>query len=187
MQTLVISAMLCCACAVVGCGNRPMEATLGARLTQNTAPKMKVMEETSPAPLQALKWTLPQGWKASYDGASHWKIENAVPPDQPFVLVWVLARELVPSDLIDFSHTLQTSSKLTDGKFILDRATEQGSFADGYYVVGKFFRRGDRRTQNFGLAMIRKLRGHTLIFECMKINDPDQRQEVLDICKSARF
>jgi hypothetical protein len=163
---------------VVGCGERPI--TAAASVTK-TAPPLEQ------SPLQDLKFTLPEGWKAAYDGVSRWKIAPQGPVENPVVLIWSLPPEQAPRDLIAFSHTLQTSSTLTEGKCILDRATEQGNFADGYYVVGKFFLRADREVKDLGLAMIRKLGGHTLIFECLKINDPERRQEVLDICKSARF
>lgn len=182
--------------AAVGCGNRPMEDSASIRPIHNAA---RAFDPAPPAPsaaptsplkkpsLQGLKFTLPEGWKATYDGVSRWKIEGDAPPDFPVVLIWSVPEDLAPGHLITFCHKLQTSTALTEGKYILDRATEQGNFSSGYYVVGRFRPRGDRRTQNLGLAMIRKLGGHTLIFECMKVNDPEQRQEVLDICKSARF
>jgi hypothetical protein len=142
---------------------------------------------TSKTALKDLRFTLPAGWTATYDGVGRWKVEKHAPLDSPILLIWSLPKEQAPTDLVHFSHRLQTSSALTEGKCYLDRRSEQGNFADGYYIVGKFMLKRDRRVRDLGLAMIRSLGGHTLIFECLKIADPEQKQEILDLCKSARF
>jgi hypothetical protein len=149
------------------------------------APTRKV--ETGLLPFKDLQLTLPKGWKAAYDGVSRWRVEKNGPPDHPVVTIWSLSSNQEPKNLVDFSHRLQTSTELTEGTYVLDRATEQGNFSDGYYVVGKFHPRKDRSAKSIGFAMIRDLGGQKRIFECCKINDPAQREEALELCKSAKF
>jgi len=181
--------------APVGCGSKPpsaspaVDASTGAPGTSAT-PNTQAKSEAPPAKkahLQDLALTLPSGWKAEYDGVYRWKVAKNVPPDYPLVLIRSLPPEMEPKGLIHLSHTLQTSTALTEGVLILDRSDEQSEFADGYYVVGKFFPRTDKKTRNVGFAMVRSLGGHKLIFACYKINDPAQRREALDFCKAAKF
>jgi hypothetical protein len=140
------------------------------------------------ARLEDLKWTLPRGWKAEYNRSTlRWKVQKNVPPDYPCVVAWTLLPGQEPAGLIDFSHRLQTSSALTEGAYILDRVTEQSEYPGGYYLVGKFHPRGQRRVLTLGFAMIRNLGRQRLIFECFKIHDAAQRQEMVDFCKSATF
>jgi hypothetical protein len=191
---------LCCATllAPLGCGLKnppstspPVESNAGPPAASGT-PNTATTGETLPAKkaqLKDLQLTLPQGWKAEYNSTLvQWKVETNAPPDSPFVLIWSLLPSQEPKGLIALSHRLQTSTALTGGwGYVLDRATEQGEFPDGYYVVGKVLRRTDRNAKTIGFFMVRNLGGQKLIFECFTISDPSQRQEALDFCKAAKF
>ncbi len=180
---------------VAGCGNNTEKpaannnpaapATAGSSSTTPETPAAPAKPQASKPKLADLKFTLPEGWEAMFKtGSYEWEISK-MPNERPTIYISKISDSDYPMNLDDFVEKLKTEGDHFQHGLYWDSAADKGDLPDGYYVVGKVKLKSDKEAKDTGLSVVRDIKGLKVVFECFRANDDKERQEALDICKSA--